>query len=60
MNVEGLTLEQQQDLQEILFGVQQTVQAVAHGNTIGMDADFFEQFRFMVNNVAEMRATEAA
>jgi hypothetical protein len=60
MNVEGLTLQQQQDLQEILSGIQETVQVVAHMNTIGMNTDLFENFRFMINTVEETRTTEAA
>ncbi len=60
MNVEGLTLQQQRDLQEILSSVQETVQVVAHMNTIGMNTDLFENFRFMINTVEEVRTTEAA
>ena len=60
MNVDGLTSEQQKDLQEILFGVQQTVNSVAHMNKIGMNTDLFENFKFMINNVVEEKAAESA
>jgi hypothetical protein len=60
VNVEGLTSEQKKDLQEILLGVQQTVKSVAHMNTIGMNTDLFENFKFMINNVVEERAAESA
>jgi hypothetical protein len=60
MNVEGLTLQQQQDLQEILSGVKETVQVVAHMNTIGMNTDLFENFKFMINTVGEARTAETA
>jgi hypothetical protein len=56
MNTEGLTRQQQRDLDEILRGLQQSVNLVAYKNTLGKELDFFERFRFVVNHAAQARA----
>jgi len=56
MNYDGLTLEQQRDLDEILKGLKQSVNLVVYMNTLGKEIDILEKFRFMIDNAAEAKA----
>jgi len=56
MNYDGLTLEQQRDLDEILKNLQQSVNLVVYMNTLDKEIDILEKFRFMIDNVAEAKA----
>ncbi|MFA9418762.1 MAG: hypothetical protein ACERLB_01315 [Gammaproteobacteria bacterium] len=56
MNYDGLTLEQQRDLDEILKGLQQSVNLVVYMNTLGTEINILEKFRFMIDNAAEAKA----
>ena len=56
MNYDGLTLEQQRDLDEILKGLQQSVNLVVYMNTLGTEIDILEKFRFVIDNAAEAKA----
>jgi len=56
MNYDGLTLEQQRDLDEILKGLQQSINLVVYMNTLGKEIDILEKFRFMIDNAAEAKA----
>ena len=56
MNYDGLTLEQQRDLDKILTDLQQSVNLVTYMNSLGKEIDFFEKFRFVVNKTAQVRA----
>jgi hypothetical protein len=60
MNLENLTEKQQRDLQEVMFGVQQTIDTVALANIRGTETDFLERFRTKINNLAATRAEQAA
>jgi hypothetical protein len=56
MNYDGLTLEQQRDLDEILKDLQQSVNLVVYMNTLGKEIDILEKFRFMIDNASEAKA----
>ena len=56
MNYDGLTLEQQRGLDEILKGLQQSVNLVVYMNTLGTEIDILEKFRFVIDNAAEAKA----
>ena len=56
MNYDGLTLEQQRDLDEILKDLQQSISLTAYMNTLGKEIDIFEKFRFVINTTAEAKA----
>jgi hypothetical protein len=60
MNLENLTEQQQRDLQEVMFGVQQTIDTVALGNIRGTETDFLERFRATINKLAATRMEQAA
>jgi len=56
MNYDGLTLEQQRDLDEILKGLQQSVNLVVYMNTLGKEINILEKFSIMIDNAAEAKA----
>jgi hypothetical protein len=60
MNLENLTEQQQRDLQEVMFGVQQTIDAVALGNIRGTETDFLERFKTTINKLAATRTKQTA
>ena len=56
MEYDGLTLEQQRDLDEILRDLQQSITLTAYMNTLDKKIDIFEKFRYAINSTAEARA----
>jgi len=56
MNYDGLTLEQQRDLDEILKDLQQSINLVVYMNTLGKEINILEKFRFMIDNAAQAKA----
>ena len=60
MNLENLTEQQQRDLQEVMFGVQQTIDTVALANIRGTETDFLERFRSTMNKLTTTRTKQTA
>jgi hypothetical protein len=59
MDLDGLTLEQQKDFDEIVSGLHQSVSLVSYMNSLGNEIDFLEKFRYVVNNAALSREEAA-